>query len=62
MFKPVDSTCDHIDLEHRILKWWEEDVRTCLMLGVASLCRWFSSDLDGSGNGCVDLVVSPEGS
>ena len=24
MFKQVDSTCNHIELEHRILKWWEE--------------------------------------
>jgi isoleucyl-tRNA synthetase len=24
MFKQVDSTCDHIGLEHRILAWWEK--------------------------------------
>lgn len=23
MFQQVNSTCDHIELEHRILKWWE---------------------------------------
>ena len=24
MFKKVDSKCDHIELEHRVLKWWED--------------------------------------
>jgi len=24
MFKKVDSKCDHVKLEHRILKWWEQ--------------------------------------
>ena len=25
MFEQVDSTCKHIDLEHRILKWWADN-------------------------------------
>ncbi|KPK77171.1 MAG: isoleucyl-tRNA synthetase [Phycisphaerae bacterium SM23_30] len=25
MFKQVKSACDHIELEHRILKWWEDN-------------------------------------
>ena len=25
MFNQVKSTCDHIELEHRILKWWEDN-------------------------------------
>ncbi len=24
MFRQVDSTCNHIDIEHRVLAWWEE--------------------------------------
>ncbi|MBN1844991.1 MAG: class I tRNA ligase family protein, partial [Sedimentisphaerales bacterium] len=24
MFNPVNSTCDHIELEHRIGRWWQE--------------------------------------
>ncbi len=24
MFRQVDSTCNHVELEHRILKWWDD--------------------------------------
>ncbi len=24
MFRQVDTTCNHIDLEHRILEWWDQ--------------------------------------
>jgi len=24
MFNPVNSTCKHIELEHRILDWWRD--------------------------------------
>ena len=46
MFKKVDSKCDHIELEHRILKWWE-DVRAFDKLRKKNAGKKHWSFLDG---------------